>query len=206
MTRAALLDRRAPHHGDRRRAALLHALDELLRDGTLDAINIADISARAGVTRSAFYFYFENKAAAVAALMADMYDQAFAAAGLLVADGETPRARVEGMIDGLFAALDSHRYLYRAMLDARRTNDAVRGLWDADRDSFVGPVASWIDAERAAGRAPEGPPSRVLATVLLELNDQAMQQLARGGGLSAGERADALVTIWLRAIYGREAM
>ena len=54
--------------GDRRRTALLEALDHHLREGSLDSINIADISRRAGVTRSAFYFYFENKASAVAAL------------------------------------------------------------------------------------------------------------------------------------------
>ena len=58
-----------PARGDRRRSALLESLDHYLREGSLDSINIADISRRAGVTRSAFYFYFENKASAVAALM-----------------------------------------------------------------------------------------------------------------------------------------
>ncbi len=74
---------RAPA-GDDRRTALLESLDHHLREeGSLDSINIADISRRAGVTRSAFYFYFENKASAVAALMEEMYDESFAAADLL---------------------------------------------------------------------------------------------------------------------------
>jgi len=42
----SVLDRRGPHRGDQRRAALLRALDELLRDGTLDSINIAEITTR----------------------------------------------------------------------------------------------------------------------------------------------------------------
>ena len=46
--------------GDERRTALLEDLDAYLQTHTLDAINIADISRRAGVTRSAFYFFFEN--------------------------------------------------------------------------------------------------------------------------------------------------
>ena len=62
--------------GDERRTALLEALDHRLQESDLDSINIADISRRAGVTRSAFYFYFENKATAVAALMDEMYDDA----------------------------------------------------------------------------------------------------------------------------------
>ena len=63
--------------GDKRRSALLESLDHHLRESSLESINIADISRRAGVTRSAFYFYFENKAAAVAALMERMVDDTF---------------------------------------------------------------------------------------------------------------------------------
>ena len=77
----------AESKGDQRRAALLESLDELLHGGNLESISIADISRRAGVTRSAFYFYFENKAVAVAALMEEMYAESFAAADLLTGDG-----------------------------------------------------------------------------------------------------------------------
>ncbi|MDP9115770.1 MAG: TetR/AcrR family transcriptional regulator [Actinomycetota bacterium] len=202
MTRAAVLDRRGPYRGDQRRAALLRALDELLRDGTLDTINIADISRRAGVTRSAFYFYFENKAAAVAAVMTDMYDEVFVAAGSLLGAQGTPRERIEATIRGVFAAWAGHRHLYSAMLEARQSNSAVRELWDSDRTSFVEPIAAMIDAERAAGRAPDGPSGSALATVLLELNDLAMQRLALGDPLDESARAEVLVTIWLRCIWG----
>ncbi len=82
------------------------------------------------------------------------------------------------------------------MLDARAGNPSVRELWDADRDSFVEPVAAMIEAERAAGRAPEGPDAGALATVLLELNDRALERLshrrraaARGPHRGAGRRS-----------------
>jgi TetR/AcrR family transcriptional regulator, ethionamide resistance regulator len=55
------------------------------------SINIADISRGAGVTRSAFYFYCENEAAVVAALMEQMYDDALVATELLTGDGQTPK-------------------------------------------------------------------------------------------------------------------
>ncbi len=90
-------DQRAPR-GDERRTALLESLDHHLRhvdpgQGSLDSINIADISRRAGVTRSAFYFYFDNKASAVAALMEEMYDESMVAADLLRGEGSPGRAR-----------------------------------------------------------------------------------------------------------------
>jgi len=197
----SVLDRRGPHRGDQRRAALLRALDELLRDGSLDSINIAEITTRAGVTRSAFYFYFENKGAAVAAVMAEMYDKAFEASTNLYDESATPRERIEGNIRGLVNAWREHEHLYRAMLDARQTNASVRELWDADRASFIAPVAALITAEREAGRAPAGSDATALATVLLELNDHALEKLARGDDLPVEARIDALVTIWLRSIY-----
>ncbi|MCW2797064.1 TetR/AcrR family transcriptional regulator [Nocardioides sp.] len=196
-------ERRPPPRGDRRRAALLESLDHFLQDGphSLESINIADISRRAGVTRSAFYFYFENKAAAVAALMEAMYDEAFEATDVLVGEGE-PRARIEGTIQGLFGAWDRHQHVYRAMLEARATSPAVRQMWESDRQSFVPHVAGMIVAEREAGHAPPGPDAVTLATVLLELNDRALERLTLGGPLSREEHVEALVHIWLSAIYG----
>ena len=99
-----------PARGDRRRTALLEALDHHLREESLDSINIADISRRAGVTRSAFYFYFENKASAVAALMEEMYDESSAAAEHLRGDG-TPAENIEAMIRALFSTWDKHEHL-----------------------------------------------------------------------------------------------
>jgi len=190
--------------GDRRRTALLEALDQHLREGSLDSINIADISRSAGVTRSAFYFYFDNKAAAVAALMNEMYDESMVATDLLRGDG-TPVERVEGMVRGLFTAWDRHEHLYRAMYDARATSTTVRELWDNDRESFVPVIAQIIDAERAAGNAPAGADSSHLASVLLELNDRMLERLALGGPLGRDELVDAVVTVWVQTIYGEVA-
>ncbi len=189
--------------GDERRAALLAALDHHLLegDGALDSINIADISRRAGVTRSAFYFYFESKAAAVAALSEEMYDGAAAAAAHLTGDG-APADNIEAMIRTLFDAWQKHHHLYRAMLDARATSAAVRQMWEADRLSFVAPLAAMIDDERAAGRASAGVASNALASVLLELNDRMLERLALGGDLSREDLIDTVVSIWLRSIYG----
>ncbi|GEP32559.1 TetR family transcriptional regulator [Nocardioides szechwanensis] len=193
--------------GDARRTALLESLDEILReqnlaDSSLDSINIAEISRRAGVTRSAFYFYFENKQAAVAALMEEMYDQAFVATGELSGDA-TPAGNISATIIGLFDAWERHQHVFRAMLDARATSPAVRELWDSDRQSFVGPVAEMIGAERAAGRAPGGVDATSVATVLLELNDRMLERLALSGGTARPQLQEAVIEIWLRTIYGR---
>jgi AcrR family transcriptional regulator len=201
---AEVFDRRRPHHGDRRRAALLEALDGFLREGSFETVTIADISARAGVTRSAFYFYFENKAACVAALGAEMYQEAVVAADHLFADAASPRRRIQEMVRSLFAAWESHEYLYRAVLEASRTSAALRAMWDGYRESFVEPVASMIAEERATGHAPAGPDPEVLASMLLDLSDRTLERLDLSDRDGIRRRAEALTVIWLRAVYGAD--
>lgn len=195
-------DRRQPQRSDQRRVAILESLDHHLQESSFESINIADISRRAGVTRSAFYFYFENKAAAVAALTEQMYDDAFVATDLLTNDGESPQHRMRAMTDALFETWERHRYLFQAMLEARASSTAVREMWDSDRESFVPRVAAMIEAERRAGHAPDGPDATVLATMLLELNDRLLERLTIGGSLSREQLKDGAVAVWLRTIYG----
>ena len=188
--------------GDQRRGALLQSLDEHLQESSFESINIADISRRAGVTRSAFYFYFESKAAAVAALVATLYDEMAGVSEHLRSSTSTPEQRIDAFVTELFDVTERHRHLFVAMLEARGTSEAVREMWDADRVSFVEPLADMITAERDAGSAPTGPDPGALATMLLELNDRALERLVRGDSLTRDALAEAVSAIWLRTIYG----
>ncbi len=196
-------DRRQPQKSDLRRGAILASLDHHLRESGFDGINIADVTRRAGVTRSAFYFYFENKAAAVAALLEPMYDDGFIANDILTATADTPAHRIRAMLEALLDTVEQHRYLLAAMLEARATSAAVRQVWDDARDSFIPALAAMIAAERADGRAPDGPATDVLAGILLEFNDRLLERYTIGGGLTRDELLEGAETIWLRTIYGQ---
>ncbi|TIC86756.1 TetR/AcrR family transcriptional regulator [Nocardioides sp. GY 10113] len=202
---ARLVDRRAGARGDARRDALLGAFDELLRERSLEEINVAEISRRAGVSRSAFYFYFESKAVAVMALMADLYDEASATTAVLVsADGE-PAERIRGVLERLFDSVDRTPHTYRALLEARAATPSVRETWDAGLADFAGRVAAMIRAERAAGRAAPGADADALAAVLLDLNNHALERHALGSGPPRAAHVEVLTSIWLRSIYGTES-
>lgn len=195
-------DRRGPPRGEQRREALLVALDELLRDngGRLEAVDIAEISRRAGLTRSAFYFYFENKAAAVGAALEDIYQEVFAVNDILVGAGE-PADRIERTIRGLVDFWDRHRHLYSAVLDARSASAAVREIWESERQAFIPSIAAMIDGERRAGRAPAGGDAETLADVLLLLNERLLERLTLGAELDRERYIESVVTVWLRSIY-----
>lgn len=198
----SVTDRRPPNRSDLRREALLDALDRCLQETSLDVVNVAEISRLAGVTRSAFYFYFENKASAVAALMERAFADAFVVTGEFTTTTAPADARIRAMVGGVLETWDRHRHLFRAMLEARGHSDAVREIWDRARESFVGAVATMIRDERSAGRAPDGLDAVVLASVLLELNDRLLERLTLGGPLSREQLAAGAETVWLRTIYG----
>lgn len=185
-----------------RRSAILESLDHHLHESGFDGLNIADVTRRAGVTRSAFYFYFENKAAAVAALLEPMYDDGFLAGDILADTTQPPRRRVRAMLEALLATVDTHRYLLQAMLDARASSPSIRQVWDETRESFVSSVATMIATERDAARAPGGPPPDVLAAILLEFNDRLLERHTLGGHLTREQLLDGAETLWLRTIYG----
>lgn len=189
--------------GDVRRTALLAALEEQLAEGSaLDEINIADISRSAGVTRSAFYFYFENKAAAVAALHDEMYAEGFDAAGVLEGDG-TVRDRIESAIRAIISGWGQRPHLYGAILDARAASAAVRDQWEEYQQSYVDVVADLVEAERAVGAAPAGPDAREVALALLDLNDRTLERVVRAPeGFDAEAHLEAVVHVWLTSIYG----
>lgn len=199
-------DRRQPQKSDLRRGAILESLDHHLRESGFEGVNIADVARRAGVTRSAFYFYFENKAAAVAALLEPMYDDGFVASDILTSTAEPPHWRIHAMVEALLDTVDAHRYLLRAMLEARTTNPAIRQVWDDARETFVPAVAAMIAAERDSGRAPDGPPTEVIAGVLLEFNDRLLERYTLGGALDRDQLRVGAEAVWLGTIYGSVAV
>jgi len=180
----------------------LDALDAWLQESSLEAINIAEISKQAGVTRSAFYFYFENKGAAVAALMERMVDETIDVNEHFTSAAESPRRRIYAMLDGLFAMRARHHHLFKAMLEVRGSSSSVRDIWDGARESFTESIADMIRADRAAERAPAGLDADVLAAVLLEVNDRLLERLTLGGTLTSAQLKDGAASIWLSAVYG----
>jgi TetR/AcrR family transcriptional regulator, ethionamide resistance regulator len=195
-------DRRAPQRSEFRRDAILDALENCLKETTFEDVSLADIAREAGVSRSAFYFYFENKAAAVAALMERMVDDTFFINDVFVQADRSPRDRIHIMLDGLFDTWERHRHMFAAMLEARGRSEVVREIWDEARSGFVDDVAAMISAERAAGVAPDGVEATVLATVLLDLNDRLLERLTLGGSLSRAELVSGATAVWLGTVYG----
>ncbi|AVZ38169.1 MULTISPECIES: TetR/AcrR family transcriptional regulator [unclassified Dietzia] len=189
--------------GDRRREALLAELDRQLRTTTLDDISVADLTDAAGITRSAFYFYFDSKAAAVTVLLSSIQEAAATSNGVLVNSDGRFRSRVTSTLSGLADRMLDNAHVYRALLTARTTHEPMRRLWNEGRAELAAPIAEYIRSERAAGRAPDGADPMALATSLIQVNESVLEHLAYDAGADREPMIATASDLWVRAIYGR---
>lgn len=194
-----------PSRGDQRREQLLVALEDLLAERPLADIGIADISRAAGVTRSAFYFYFPTKAAAVAALLSDFRDEMQqAGAPWYEDDTATPLERVQVTVDASFALWRDHAGLLVAMLDAIGADPEVRQIWETWTQAFVEQITARIVSDRDAGLSRPTSDPHALATLLMGATLYGMERDVRA--IAAGRPpsdaiANALIELWHRTLY-----
>jgi TetR/AcrR family transcriptional regulator, ethionamide resistance regulator len=194
--------------GDRRREAILEAVERLLRQRPIADLSVESIAEAAGISRSGFYFYFESKYAALAEAMSALFEEMTGAADdFYVGSDEPPHVYGPRVIRDVAALWERHEPLMVGLVEASMSDPGARAVWDAWLDRFLGATAARIEAERAAGRAPAGPPATALARVLLLSNERVFYDIRRRH-LSQAEAEpliDALTAVWLTAIWGDQS-
>jgi AcrR family transcriptional regulator len=194
-----------PSRGDERRTQLLDALAQLLGSRALTDIGIADITRAAGVTRSAFYFYFPTKAAAVAALFADFGDDVRQAGAPWYQGGSgTPLQRIQLTVEASIKLWRNQASLVVAMLDGIATDPEAREIWETWTQGFIDQIAGRIldDRDNHLSRSTSDP--HALATILMGATLYGMERDVRtivAGQPPPPSMADALIELWYRTLY-----
>jgi AcrR family transcriptional regulator len=203
--RARVRHNPGPSRGDQRRAALLSALEQLLTERSLAEIGVADISGAAGLTRSAFYFYFPTKGAAVAALLSDFRQEMYeAAAGWYEGGPGTPLERIHAGFTASVELWRARGSLLVALLDAIGTDPEVRQIWESWTQGFIERIADRILEDRRAGLAHGTADPEALATALMGAALYSMERDVRAtlaGRSESDALLAALVVLWHRTLY-----
>lgn len=198
-----------PSRGEVRRELLLQTLEDLLRTHAFATIEIADITRAAGVARSSFYFYFPSKAAAVGAMLGDVFSEVTTIIETWTGLGETLAERRSQLFDSfeqIVAIWREHAHLMAAMFDAASSDDEVRGMFDDHIERFATDSATRIQREWEVRRAPSGPAPEALARVLVGMNVRAlerdMRQIASGESAGDDGLAYVLAYVWDQILFG----
>lgn len=204
-TKTAPVRRRGgPTKGDQREAAILDATRGLLVDSTVNDLTIDAIAKSAGISRTAFYFYFPTKQAVIAALLDGLWEEFGGTHAWLTSEGPDR--------DGL---LEHHRLVAAVWREHLPILSCTTGLnleyeplvaWvDRAHERFVGALGAKIRRDQQAGLAPAGVAPEVLAEMVSDLRDARLRVIAVLEG-SAYEQAVAdLTEVVLRMVYGAPA-
>ncbi len=191
--------------GDERERAILSTAERLLQQRSLAEISVDDLAQGAGISRSAFYFYFASKDAVVLTLVDRVVEQAGAARDRALARqaSDASIAWRDG-IESFYEVFGAHRPVIRAVTDLSATNTEARELWSQVMDGWVAQVTEMIEAERERDAAPRDLAARDLATALVQMNERVLHAIFIEETPAVRERhvIDTLTHVWRSAIYG----
>jgi len=185
-------------------ASVLEATEALLREGTSYAdLNIERIATRAGISRTAFYFYFSDKRELLMRLSEELTEQLYAQAGIWWSGAGDPGDDIREALERVAQVYSEHGILLRAIVEVSTYDEEVAVFWRGLLGRFVSSTRERIEAEQAAGRAP-AMPAQATAFALTWMSERCLYQLmVQDSEVSTQDMTDALVRIWVSAVYGR---
>ena len=180
-------------------AGVLQATEALLGDGASFAeLNIEKIANRAGISRTAFYFYFRDKRELLMRLTSEVNGQLMAAADTWWSgDGDLREA-----LSRIAELYREHDALLRAVVEVSTYDEEVARYWRGLVGRFVDATRERIETEQAAGRALPGPAGPMAFALVWMVERAFYEQRVQGEPLDGPELVDALATIFTRSVYG----
>jgi TetR/AcrR family transcriptional regulator, ethionamide resistance regulator len=203
----ATLSRRTEAQSSKRAAVearVLEATEELLAEGHAFAdLKVEQIATRAGIGRSAFYFYFRDKRELLMRLSEGIAELLYAEAeAWWSGDGDGPTA-LRSALERVLTLYRDHAVVLRAAVEASSYDESVAVFWRALVGRFVDATRRRIEEEQEAGRVGTLPAEDV-SFALSWMTERAMyQRHVQGGDLAEPDFVASLVRIWSGAIYGR---
>lgn len=192
--------RRQASKGDRREEAILATTGRLLQTRPLAALTIDEIASGAGISRSSFYFYFDGKAAVLAALLEGLSVE-LAAENSPWLDGVGPdESALRAALEHSVELWRTSGGLLRQALAASGRGDPLAAWRSGVVERAVRRLTSRIERDRATGLAPAGPPSaESLARMVSALRNETLAEYV--GRVPDRELVDDLVMATLRLLY-----
>jgi AcrR family transcriptional regulator len=183
-------------------AAVLAATEGLLAEGSSYAeLNVERIAKAAGISRTAFYFYFRDKRDLLMRLAADVTEQLYAQADIWFSGGGDPEQEIREALTRIAELYAEHGVLIRAIVEVSTYEEDIATFWRGLLEQFVDATARRIEAEQGDAAVA---PARATAFALTWMVERVYyQQLVQDDPVDAGELVDAIAGIYLRTVYGR---
>jgi AcrR family transcriptional regulator len=176
-------------------ASVLRATEELLSEGSSFAdLSVGPIATRAGISRTAFYFYFRDKRELLMRLTAEVSEEFYDVAESWFAGSDEQLAAALRQIGELYR---EHAALLRVIVEVSTYDEEVATFWRGLVGRFVDATQARIEAERTPL------PAQATAFALVWMTERSFHQLTvQDEPVRRDELVEALAGIWRRTVYG----
>jgi AcrR family transcriptional regulator len=179
-------------------ASVLKATEDLLAEGaTFAELGIERIATRAGISRTAFYFYFRDKRELLVRLTEDVNAELLAAADTWWSGEGTLR---EALVQ-IAELYGRHGALLRAVVEVSTYDEAVARFWRGLVGRFAETTRERIAAEHPNATEAGAGATAFALTWMVERSFY--QQAAQGEPVDTDELVDAMVAIFERSVGDR---
>lgn len=206
QARTVIGDRRPPSRGERQRGRIIEAVVDLLGSVPIADLSVMRIAEHAGVTRPAFYFYFESKYAVVAAALDEAWAELDAATDELTRYEfeEPPAVFSRRMIGQAIDVWQRYMPLMNACMQARESDPQLAEMWTRLLGNLSGKLAAFIDRLRESGQTtPVIDDTQALTHALVGMTVWALHEHhLRTESIDLDRVMAAIRAIWLAAAWG----
>lgn len=198
-SQSARTDRR-----DEARGRLLEVVERLLDEGeNFTELSVERLVQSAGMSRSTFYVYFEDKGDLLRAWFAEITEEiADSAQGWWQLDGSSTREDLRAVLEHLVQTYRPHTTLMAATYDAAAYDASVRDLVEGMMSSNIAGLRKHIRSGQKGGWVDQALPGPETAAWLTWMAERGFHQLVRGATDAQYERlVEAYTAIVWNTLY-----
>ncbi|MCW2991012.1 MAG: regulatory protein TetR [Solirubrobacterales bacterium] len=183
-------------------ADVLRATEQLLAEGTSWAdLGVERIATTAGISRTAFYFYFADKRELLLRLTQEVSEQLYLEADRWYSGEGDDEAEIREALVKIAELYVEHQALLRVIVEVSTYDEEVATFWRGVIGRFVEATRMRIEDEQQAGKSPAFPPHATAFGLVWMCERMLYQLMVQETPFSRDEAIDALVRVFMRSVY-----
>ena len=186
---------------ERAREGLRSALLLVAGGRSFAELKIEEIATAAGLSRSAFYFYYSSKYELLRDATGRVAEELFAdASPWYEGEGESVEM-IQRVLAANAASWSKHAQLLRMTVEAAGCDPEIEGFWRGLVAGFTDGVARRVRADQEAGlTSPDVDPEKA-AEVLVYATETYFHRRIACDGVAPPVAVEALAPVWIAALY-----
>ena len=188
---------------DEVKSSLREGMVSLLGKTSFRDLKIESVAEAAGLSRSAFYFYYRDKRDLLMDAAAGMSEALYREADRWWHGEGSPDDLVREALGAVAHHWAANEVLLRTVTEVSTYDDEMREFWRGMVGRFVTATADHIQREQAAGVIDETIDPIPTAEQMIWGAERALYVFVSTGDRDSDEVVGAIADFWLRALYGR---